>query len=79
MNAGEKEYTVFPREPQRVATVDNAIKRLAVRDSVRTITDQYRPEYGYVLYWQLRATEAAAQQLVEELGSDVGALVEPYI
>jgi hypothetical protein len=73
VNPEVREYTVFPQQPQKVAQVASAIQAFAVQDSVRTITDKYRPEYDYILYWQFRALPDAAQQLREQLGSDVGA------
>ncbi|KAL8654876.1 MAG: hypothetical protein Q9226_003266, partial [Calogaya cf. arnoldii] len=66
----EIEYTVFPLKPQTVALVDSKIKAFAIKDTVRTITDPYRPQFRYVLYWQLRATEITAAQLQTELVSD---------
>jgi len=72
VNPEAREYTVFPQQPQKVAQVASAIQAFAVQDSVRTITDKYRPEYDYILYWQLRASPDAAQQLREQLGFDVG-------
>lgn len=66
---------MFPQIPQRVASVGNKIKALAVEGSVKTITDRYRREYNYILYWEFRATQHDAQELVKQLGSDVGARV----
>ena len=70
-NPEPKEYTVFPLKPQKVPQVDTAIKAFAVKDSVRMITDQYAPDYHYVLYWQFKATEHAAQGLRQQIGTDV--------
>ncbi|KAI4274788.1 MAG: hypothetical protein L6R38_006043, partial [Xanthoria sp. 2 TBL-2021] len=64
------EYTVFPLEPQRVTSVGNFIREFAIKDTVRTITDPYRRQFNNVLYWQLRATEAAAGRLRAALESD---------
>lgn len=77
-NPEAREYTVFPQKPEKVAQTASAIQAFAVKDSVRTITDKYRPEYDYVLYWHLRASPDAAQQLREQLGSDVGASTKLY-
>lgn len=73
VNPEVKEYTVFPQQPHKFAQVSNAIQAFAVKDSVRTIPDPYRPKYGNILYWQLRASPDAAQQLKDHLGSDVDA------
>ena len=54
--------------------VENAIKHFAVKDTVRTITDRYRRDFNYVLYWQLRATEVNAEQLRITLASNVVSL-----
>ncbi|KAL9616093.1 MAG: hypothetical protein Q9204_008616, partial [Flavoplaca sp. TL-2023a] len=68
----EIEYTVFPLKPGRaiVEAAENAIKHFAVKDTVRTITDRYRRDFNYVLYWQFRATEVNAEQLRTTLASN---------
>ena len=66
-----KDYTVIPLKPDSVRAVKDKIMAFAVSGSVKTITDKYRPEYNYVLYWSLRASSLNAQFLQEELDDNV--------
>ena len=70
-DGGPKDYTAIPLVPHRVVQVGEAIHDLAVQGSIRTITDQYRPEYNFVLYWSFKATLSAARDLQQKLGNDV--------
>jgi len=67
-----KDYTVIPLVPTKVTAVSEFIQTFAVKDSVKTIIDQYRREYNNVLYWSFKATKTAAKALEENLGHDVG-------
>jgi len=67
-----KEYSVFPRNPNRINYIKEQIKALAVGD-VQTQLSQNRPDMKGVLYWAFEITESKGQSLREALDHGVGA------
>lgn len=70
-NTPTKTFIVIPLNPSRTTQVHVAINAFAIKDSIKTIKARNRSAYDYVLYWSFKATESAAENLEEALGSDV--------